>query len=130
MVDVAACRTYLQTRQRRRAQAREAMRQQVLQIVRTAAPPVLAAFPQIRRAYVFGSLVHPGAMFRNNSDIDVAVEGTLSAEDYFALWRALERAIPGWALEVVELGADIHFAERVRQTGELIHERSSSDAES
>jgi hypothetical protein len=69
-------------------------------------------------------------MLRSDSDIDVAVEGTLGAEAYFALWREIERTIPGWTVEVVELGRDLHFAERVRQTGEVIYERSDSDSES
>jgi len=137
-VDITACRAYLQARKRQRDQEREALRQQILQLVRTVVPSVLAAFPQVRRAYVFGSVVRPGAMLRKDSDIDVAIEGTLSAEDYFALWREIERAIPGWTVEVVELGRDLHFAERVRQTGEIIYactefnrsERSDSGSES
>ena len=130
VVNVVACRAYLQARQRQRDLEQEALRQQVLQAVRTAAPSVLASFPQVWRAYVFGSVVRPGAMFRSDSDIDVAVEGDLSAEVYFALWRELERAIPGGATEVVELGQDPRFAERVRQTGEVIYERPDSHSES
>ena len=130
MVDITACSAYLQTRKRQRDQEREALRQQIIQVIRTAVPSVLAAFPQVQRAYVFGSIVRPGAMLRSDSDIDVAIEGTLSAETYFALWREIERAIPGWAVEVVELGRDLHFAERVHQTGEVIYERSDSGSES
>jgi predicted nucleotidyltransferase len=130
MVDIAACRAYLQSRKRQRDQEREALRQQIVQVVRIAVPSVLAAFPQVRRAYVFGSMVRPGATLRSDSDIDVAIEGTLSAETYFALWREIERAIPEWVVEVVELGRDLHFAERVHQTGEMIYERSDSGSES
>ena len=129
-VDIAACRAYLQARKRQRDQEREALRQQVMQTVRAAVPSVLSAFPQVRRAYAFGSVVRPGATLRSDSDVDVAIEGTLSAEAYFALWRELERAIPGWAVEVVELGGDLRFAERVRQIGEVIYERPDSDPES
>jgi predicted nucleotidyltransferase len=130
MVDIIACRAYLQTRKRQRDQEREALRQQIMQVVRIAVPSVLATFPQVRRAYVFGSMVRPGAMLRSDSDIDVAIEGTLSAETYFALWREIERAIPGWVVEVVELGQDLHFVERVRQVGEVIYERSDSGSKS
>lgn len=129
-VDIAACRAHLQARKRQRDREREALRQQVIQIIRAAVPPVLGDFPQVRRAYVFGSVVRPGAALRSDSDVDVAIEGTLSAEAYFALWRELERAIPGWAVEVVELGGDLRFAERVRQMGEIIYERPDSDPES
>jgi len=138
VVDVAACRAYLQARQRQRDLEQEALRRQVMQAIRAAAPSVLAAFPQVRRAYVFGSVVRPGAMLRSDSDIDVAVEGALSAAAYFALWRELERAIPGRTVEVVELERDpslcsgqaLRFTERVRQTGEVIYERPDSDSES
>jgi predicted nucleotidyltransferase len=119
-VDVTACRASLQARQRRRDREREALRQQVVQAVRDAARSVFPAFPQVRRAYLFGSMARRGAV-RRDSDVDVAIEGELSAEAYFALWRELERAIPGRTVEVVELGPDLHFAERVRQTGEVIY---------
>jgi len=127
-VDVAASRAYLQERQRQRHQKREASRQQAVQMARAAARSVLPAFPQVRKAYLFGSMLRPGAM-RHDSDVDLAIEGHLSPEDYFTLWRKLERAIPGYVVEVVELGRDLRFAEQVRQTGEVIYERPDSDAE-
>ncbi len=127
-MDVKAVRAYLQERQRQRDQEREAFRQPIVQMVRAAARSVLPAFPQVRKAYLFGSTVRPGAM-RRDSDVDVAIEGHLSPEDYFALWRELERAIPGRVVEVVELDRDLHFAERVRQTREVIYERPDSDTE-
>jgi len=127
-VDVAASRAYLQERQHQRRQKREASRQQAVQMARAAARSVLPAFPQVRKAYLFGSMLRPGAI-RRDSDIDLAIEGPLSPEDYFTIWRELERAIPGQVVEVVELGRDLRFAEQVRQTGEVIYERSDSNAE-
>lgn len=126
-VDVATSRAYLQERQRQRYQKREASRQQAVQMARAAARSVLPAFPQVRKAYLFGSMLRPGAV-RRDSDIDLAIEGRLSPEDYFTLWRELERAIPGYVVEVVELGQDLRFAEQVRQTGEVIYEHPDSDA--
>ncbi len=61
---------------------------------------------------------------RRDSDIDVAVEGHLDAADYFALWRGLERAMPGWELDLIELDERIHFAKIVRAEGEVIYERA------
>lgn len=127
-MDITACRASLQARQRRRDQEREAMRLQVVQVVREAARSVFPAFPQVRRAYLFGSMARRGPT-RRDSDIDIAIEGQLSAETYFALWRELERAIPGRTVEVVELGPDLHFAERARRTGELVYERPDSSPE-
>ncbi len=127
-MDFAACRAHLLARQRQQDQEREALRQQVVQAVCSAARSVLPSFPQVRRAYLFGSMLR-GKVIRADSDVDVAVEGNLGAEDYFALWRDLERAIPERAIELVELRSGLHFAERVRQTGEVIYERQDTDAQ-
>jgi len=128
-VDVPACRAFLRAHDRERDREQEAYRREVVRMAWEAGRSVLPAFPQVRRAYLFGSTVRRGAM-RSDSDIDVAVEGVLSAEAYFALWRELEHAMSGRTVDVVELGKDRHFAERVRQTGEVIYERADSDAES
>jgi predicted nucleotidyltransferase len=56
------------------------------------------------------------------SDVDVAVEGKLSAEDYFALWRALEEE-SGQPVDLVELTEDLPFAHRIREQGEILYER-------
>lgn len=82
--DVAACRAHLRARQEQEYQVREARRQAALQAVRAAACAVLPRFPHVRRAYLFGSVLRPGGM-RSTSDVDVAVEGELGAEEYFAL---------------------------------------------
>ena len=122
-VDVKAARAFLQERERQRYRQREDLRQSAVRLARAAAHSVLPAFPHVCRAWLFGSAVRPGAM-RRNSDIDIAIEGNLNAEDYFTLWRELERAIPGWTVEVVELERAVRFAERVRQSGELIYARA------
>jgi len=74
-------------------------------------------------------VLRPGAL-RSTSDIDLAVEGRLSAGEYFALWRELERAAVGWPIDLVELDRDLRFAARVREQGELIYGHPDSDAES
>jgi predicted nucleotidyltransferase len=48
----------------------------------------LRALPEVRRVILYGSLAK-GA-FRENSDIDLAVEG-LPAESHFRVWAELER---------------------------------------
>ncbi len=126
-VDLEACRAYLKARQQRAVQRQEALQQQVSQAVRAAAAAILPRFPNVRRAYLFGSVLHG---LRTTSDVDVAVEGELTAEEYFALWRELDRAVPGWLIDLVELERDLRFADRVRMEGELIYERSDPDAES
>jgi predicted nucleotidyltransferase len=129
VLDVSACRAHLQTLQLQRLQAHERRRLSALHAVRGAARSVLPRFPRIQRAFLFGSVLRPGAL-RPSSDVDVAVEGKLSAEEYFDLWRELERAATGWALDLVELDQDSYFAARVRQDGELVYERSNPNPES
>jgi predicted nucleotidyltransferase len=126
VVDLEACRAYLRARQQQEAQRQQALRQQVAEAVRRAAIAILPRFPQVRRAYLFGSALHT---LRSTSDVDIAVEGALSAEEYFALWRELDRAVPDWPIDLVELGRDLHFTDRVRAEGELIYERADLDAQ-
>jgi predicted nucleotidyltransferase len=76
------------------------------------------------RIYLFGSVVRPGA-FRLDSDVDAGVEGA-DAQDYFALWRDLEREAPEWTIDLREVSGNPPFAERVRATGIPLYERESS----
>lgn len=120
--DVTACRAHLRARQERQLRAREQRRQAALRALRIAACSILPRFPIVRRAYLFGSVLRPGAL-RSTSDIDVAIEGRLDAQEYFALWRELERAAPDWLIDLVELDRDLRFAALVRERGELIYGR-------
>ncbi len=126
--DLAASRAYLKFRQERAYQVAEQLRQAALHAVYRAARLVLPRFPGVERAYVFGSVLRPGAMHAG-SDIDVAIEGMLSAEEYFALWRALESELSEWTVDLVELDQEVRFADRVREQGALIYERSDSDVD-
>ncbi len=125
-VDVAESRAYLAARAAAIYEARERRRAAALTAARAAAQAVLPRFPAVRRAYLFGSVVRPGAM-RATSDVDIALDAALDAETYFAVWRALERAAGPWELDVIELGPELHFAARVRAEGELIYERADQD---
>ena len=127
--DIAACRAHLRARHEREHQAREQRRQAALEALRIAARSVLPRFPDVQRAFLFGSVLRPGGL-RSTSDVDVAVEGKLDAKEYFALWRELEQAAPGWLIDLVELGRDLRFAARVRERGELIYGHPDSDTES
>jgi predicted nucleotidyltransferase len=127
--DLAASRAYLKFRQERAYQVAEQLRQAALHAVYRAARLVLPRFPGVERAYVFGSVLRSGAMHAG-SDIDIALEGRLSAEEYFALWRALENELSEWTVDLVELDQEVRFADFVREQGALIYERSDSDVES
>lgn len=125
--DVAACRATFQARWQRECEQREAYRQEAMQAVCSAAEVVFPLFPAVQCAYLFGSVIRPGAL-RVVSDIDIAIEGHLDAEDYFALWRELERGTPGWSLDLIELDRHSRFAASIRQQGVLIYARKDSDA--
>jgi len=127
--DTGRCRAFLQARQLQQWQAREQRRQSALQAARSAVRSVLPRFPGVGRAFLFGSVSCPGA-WRSSSDIDIAIEGHLSAEDYFALWRELEQAASGWAIDLIELDQASRFAVRVRESGELVYERTDPEPES
>ena len=127
-MDVSVCRATLQARQAAQYAKREERRQAARDSVIAAAASIFPHFPAVRRAYLFGSAVRPGAL-RATSDIDIALEGALEAETYFAVWRALEMQVKEWNLDIVELQKDLQFAARVREQGELIYERPDSDIE-
>ena len=121
---VVACRKTLQAREERVRAERERLRQKALVEIRQAVHAVVGRYPVLRRVYLFGSVIRPGA-FRLDSDIDVAVEG-LDMGTCFDLWADMERAMPGWTLDVRALAGADGFSERVRQRGMLLYEREDS----
>ena len=128
-MDVSRCRATLQTLQAQQYAEREKRRQAARDAVRAAAARVFPRYAAVQRAYLFGSATRPGAL-RRTSDIDIAIEGAVDAQTYFAVWRALELALENWHIDVVELKPDVWFAARVREQGEVIYERPDSDFES
>lgn len=89
--DVQASLHWLLEREQKAYQLRERRRQAAVQALRAAIASVAPDYPQVRRVFLFGSATRPGGLGAA-SDLDVAVEGTLSAEEFFAFWRDLERA--------------------------------------
>lgn len=128
--DLQRCYDNFARRERTRQQQRETCRQQARQVVLAAIRKVGPIYPTAKQIYLFGSITQSGR-FRNDSDIDVAVEGT-DAASYFALWRDLEQACPRWVIDLRELNTHTpsHFATTVRQLGELVYECSGRLTES
>lgn len=120
---IEAYRRAFQQRQRRALDDREKRRHEALQAVQDRAAAILVAYPSVQRAYLFGSIVRPGA-FYPTSDIDIALEGTTAA-DYFAVWRDLEQALPEWIIDVREITGHSPFADLIRDTGVLVYERTN-----
>jgi predicted nucleotidyltransferase len=126
---VAACRANLRALYEQQYAEREHRRQAAWEAALAAVRQVVPDYPAIERVYLFGSVLLPGAMHQN-SDIDVAVDTRLSAEDYFAFWRDLERAAPGWQIDLRELEEEGHFAAGVRERGMVVYERTDTHIES
>ncbi len=126
-VDLAACRRSFIAREEKRRAERERRRQAALRAAQNAIASLLPDYPTVRRVYLFGSVVRPGA-FRDDSDVDIAVEGVGPAE-YFALWRDLEKAMPDWTVDLRDLVPGTPFARRVQARGQLVYEREGSGPE-
>jgi predicted nucleotidyltransferase len=106
-------RRYEERRERRAAAEREA-REDL-----EAMQEVFRKTPRLRRVYLFGSLARD--RFREDSDIDLAVEG-LDPESYAQLCRGL-RAAARREVDVVDLGQSDRGLERIiRSYGRVIYE--------
>jgi predicted nucleotidyltransferase len=128
-IDVQVSLNRLLAREQETYQLRERRRQAACDALRAAVRFVAPRYAQVDRAFIFGSVTRPGGL-GEASDLDVAVEGTLSAEAFFALWRDLERAVDSGPIDLVELDQrSVHFVQRVREAGELIYERNASDSQ-
>ncbi len=67
----------------------------------------------IRRAYLFGSVAHPGR-FRSDSDVDLAVD-QIDPLSFFRAWGRLSGDL-GRPLDLVEM-AHCPFANKIRREG-------------
>ncbi|MFH1571818.1 MAG: nucleotidyltransferase domain-containing protein [Gemmatimonadota bacterium] len=91
-----------------------------------ALPRLLAGYPCVSVAYLYGSALREGA-FSSSSDLDVALAGADMAA-CLEVWREAEREITDWPLDVRPLD-DSPFADRVRATGEVIYARADQGAQ-
>ncbi len=123
--DLQAYRRSFQARLERKRKEQESRRWKALRAARQKAPMVLAAWPSVRRAYLFGSVTRPGA-FHKGSDIDIAIAGSATAQEYFAIWRAIEQVLPDWTIDLRTIDSASTFADLVRKTGILIYEREDT----
>ena len=87
---------------------------------------LLPRYPGVQRAYLFGSVIRPGA-FTARSDVDVGLEGADMAV-CLDIWHAAEAMVADWSLDLRPLN-DGPFAQRIRQKGELVYGRPSQGAQ-
>ena len=75
------------------------------------------------RIYQWGSLLNPRS-FSELSDLDIAVEGIISAEDFLALYGEA-CALTRFELDLVQIEkAHPAYASSIRERGRLIYERA------
>ncbi len=125
---IARYRRNFQARIRRQQDKLEAGRKAALKATLAVAPSVIATYPSVQRAYLFGSIVQPNR-FHSESDIDIAVEG-ITARTYTTLWRDLEEALPEWEVDLRDISHPSPFANLIRQTGMVIYERKDTPSAS
>ncbi len=110
--EMAAYRQSFQRREQSRFQAGETRRKRARQAIHNAIQSIAPHYVVVRRVYLFGSITRPGT-FSPRSDIDLGIDGGDMAL-CFKLWRALEKIIQDWPLDVRQLRNDDLFSERVR----------------
>lgn len=76
-------------------------REHLLQRVRKAAAILKSQFGA-QRVLLFGSLAQP-FWFREDSDVDLAVEGLKSGKDYWEAWRVVEEIIADRLVDLIEI---------------------------
>lgn len=76
--------------------------------------------PGVKKAILFGSLLN--GTFRENSDIDIAIEG-VSPDDFFSIWRELEEKT-GMNIDLIDLKPqNIPIYNIIKNRGEIIYEK-------
>jgi len=80
--------------------AAQTKRDRLMERIRKAATILKTRFGA-RRVLLFGSLAQP-LWFRENSDVDLAVEG-VRVQDYWAAWQAVEEVIGDRSVDFIEM---------------------------
>jgi predicted nucleotidyltransferase len=75
------------------------------------------------RVYQWGSLLRP-ERFRDYSDIDIAVEGSMSPDAYFEMLGKAQ-TMTEFPVDIVQLDKiEPEFSESIRQQGRVVYERT------
>jgi len=77
------------------------------------------------RIYQWGSLLNQNA-FKDYSDIDIAVEGILSAETFFNLYKDIE-PLTDFPLDIVQIEKIApEFRNTIKRKGKIVYERDQT----
>jgi len=121
--EVDRVRQLLLTREEKRRRAKKLARQQVVAQLKEALEAVAPLFP-VERVYLYGSTLT--GRWRPDSDLDLAVEGDLSPEDFFSLWGELDKRLEQ-EIDLREM-AKLPFREKVQHKGVMLYERKNPPA--
>lgn len=115
--------------QKRREKAEEARCMQLLDVARhdfECIVDMIIKKYKPHRIYQWGSLLKD-RHFRPYSDIDIAIEGTFSADAFFAMYGEAE-AMTSFSLDLVDMNhIEPEFADIIRMKGRLIYDCPDTD---
>lgn len=118
--EIDRVRQFLINREEKQRQAKEMARQQVLAKLKEALEAVAPLFP-VERVFLYGSTLT--GRWRPDSDLDLAVEGNLSPEEFFGLWVELDKRLEQ-EIDLREV-AKLPFREKVQRRGVVLYERKN-----
>lgn len=119
-MDINKCANYLKEKEKRRIREGEKIRRKAMAKL-SLLNQILSNFPEVKKAYIFGSIIKKGK-FREDSDIDIALEGKVK-EDYFLIWSELEEKLnEGLDLRILDSGVTSQI---IKKEGKLIYERGN-----
>ena len=115
-INLDKVRAFLDGKRERTRRARTALLEQAQSDARAIIERIARAHNP-SRIYQWGSLIETGH-FTELSDIDIALEGLRSAEEYFAILGDV-MGMTAFPLDIIELEkVDTETAERIRRPGE------------
>lgn len=122
-VDIKEAAEFLKRREERRKEANHKRWEQAYKDFQRIVETIVNKYHP-RRIYQWGSVLNP-ENFTEYSDIDVAVEGIESAEDYFALLGDIME-LTNFEVDLVQL-EKIHplHADSIKKHGKLIYDRET-----
>lgn len=124
-VDIQQARAFLHRKEARRQEALVVRYQQAWQDFRAIVGMIAKKFCPAR-IYQWGSLLDR-RQFCEWSDIDLAVEGLVSAEAFFDLYRDADQ-VATLPLDLVEMERiEPEFADIIRMKGVVVYERDNFD---
>jgi len=119
-INLDKVRAFLDGKRERTRRARTALLEQAQSDARAIIERIARAHNP-SRIYQWGSLIETGH-FTELSDIDIALEGLRSAEEYFAILGDV-MGMTAFPLDIIELEkVDTETAEGIRRQGRIVHE--------